>query len=153
LTGEFLDEETTDMHIEGMWSVFAPSTLEYDVQMWVEEFVMALFTQGREYILSGLDNQSLFNMAGEAITSLHFRQQIEAVWKLLPATKRFSVEPITVQADKEEGTVTAVTSWRNENEETVGQVKSFFRLQPSPYTGWDVVQTSLLDDLQLFFGA
>jgi hypothetical protein len=27
------------------------------------------------------------------------------------------------------------------------QVESFFRLQPSPYFGWDVVQTSLLDDL------
>jgi hypothetical protein len=27
-------------------------------------------------------------------------------------------------------------------------VESFFSLQPSPYTGWDVVQTSLLDDLQ-----
>ncbi len=27
------------------------------------------------------------------------------------------------------------------------RVESFFRLQPSPYFGWDVVQTSLLEDL------
>lgn len=153
LTGEFLDEETSDIHIEDMWSVFTPSTPEYDVQMWVEEFVLDLFTRERDYFLPGLDKQPLFNMAGEPITAVHFRHQIEAVWKLLPATNRFSVAPITVQADKEEGTVSAVISWRNDHEETVGQVESFFRLQPSPYTGWDVVQTSLLDDLQLYFKA
>ncbi len=28
------------------------------------------------------------------------------------------------------------------------QVESYFCLRPNPYTGWDVVQTSLLDDLQ-----
>ncbi|MFQ5421601.1 MAG: hypothetical protein ACE5EY_14710, partial [Anaerolineae bacterium] len=152
LTEELLDEEIDDLR-GGWMSVFTPSTPAYDVQMWVENFVMDLFTQEREYFLPGLDKQPLFNMAGEAMTAVHFRQQIEAVWKHLPATNRFSVEPIIVQADKEKGTVTAVISWLNNNEEVVGQVESFFRLQPSPYTGWDVVQTSLLDDLLLFFEA
>jgi hypothetical protein len=40
LTGEFLEEETSDMHITGMWSVFTLSSPEYDVQMWVEHFVL-----------------------------------------------------------------------------------------------------------------
>ena len=151
LTGEFLDEETTDVHIEGTWSVFTPSTPEYDVEMWVEHFVMDLFMRERKYFLPGLDKQPLFNMEGAAITAVHFRQQIEAVWKYLPATNRFSVKPISAQVDKEEGTVTAVVSWRNDNEETVGQTESFFRLEPCPYSGWDVVQTSLLDDLQRLF--
>ena len=129
-------------------SVFAPSTLEYDVQMWVENFVLDLFMQEQEYFLPGLDKQPLFSMVGELVTAVRFRQQIEAVWKLMPATNQFSVEPITVQVNKEEGTVASVISWRNGHEEAVGQVESCFRLQPSSYTGWDVVQTSLLDDLQ-----
>lgn len=153
LTKELLDEETMDIRIEGTWSVFTPSTPKYDVQMWVEEFVMDLFMQEREYFLSGLDKQPLYNMAGEAITADEVRQQIEAVWLFLPATKHFSVEPITVQADHEEGAITAVISWREDDAVTEGIVESFFRLQPSPYTGWDVVQTSLLDDLQSFFEA
>ncbi|MCP4422902.1 MAG: hypothetical protein GY803_00260 [Chloroflexi bacterium] len=31
--------------------------------------------------------------------------------------------------------------------------ESYFRLQPGPYTGWDSVQTSPLDDLLQFFAA
>jgi hypothetical protein len=147
LTGEFLDEETTDVQIEEMWSVFTPSTLEYDVQMWVENFVMDLFTQERSYFLSGLDKQPLFDMQGEPITAVQFRRQIEQVWQCLPAINRHSVEPVTVRVEGETGWVTAVVSWRNDKQEILGQVESFFCLQPSPYTGWDVVQTSLLDDL------
>ncbi len=146
LTEELLDEEIDDLR-GGWMSVFTPSTPEYDVQMWVENFVMDLFTQERDYFLSGLDKQPLFNRQGEPITAVQFRNQIKAVWKHLPATNRFSVEPITIQVEGEEGTVTAVITWRNDKNETIGQVESTFRLQPSPYTGWDVVQTSLLDDL------
>lgn len=147
LTGEFLDEETTDMQIEEMWSIFMPSTPAYDVQMWVENFVMDLFTQERSYFLSGLDKQPLFDMQGEPVTAVQFRQQIEQVWQYLPATNRYATETMTVRVEGEEGWVTAVVSWRNDEGEIVGQVESFFRLQISPYTGWDVVQTSLLDDL------
>jgi hypothetical protein len=41
--------------------------------------------------------------------------------------------------------VTAVISWHDSQERK--EVESFFRLQPSPYYGWDVVQTWLLDQL------
>ncbi len=150
LTEELIDEEIDDLR-GGWMSIFTPSTPEYDVQMWVEDFVLDLFTQEQEYFLPSLDKQPLFNMAGKAITAVQFRNQIEAVWQHLPATNKFSVEPISVQVEGDEGTVTAVITWHNEEQEIIGQVKSFFRLQPSPYTGWDVVQTSLLDDLLLFF--
>ncbi|GJM40480.1 MAG: hypothetical protein DHS20C20_07620 [Ardenticatenaceae bacterium] len=55
------------------------------------------------------------------------------------------MEPITTQVADDEGTVTAVVTWQLGDEQK--QVESFFRLQPSPYYGWDVVQTPLLDDL------
>ncbi len=152
LTEELLDEEIDDLR-GGWMAVFTPSTPEYDVQMWVEHFVMDLFMQEREYFLAAFDKQPLFDMAGRAITAEQFRAQIEAVWQRLPATNQFSVEPIVTQVEGEEGTVTAVISWRNHADETTGRVESYFRLQPSPYTGWDVVQTSLLDDLLQFFDA
>ncbi|MCP5098298.1 MAG: hypothetical protein GY943_22345 [Chloroflexi bacterium] len=149
---ELLDEEIDD--IGGGWqTVFTPSTPEYDVQMWAESFVLDLFTQEREYFLPGLDKQPLFDTQGEPITAVQFRQQIEQVWKVLTATNRVSIEPITVQAEKEEGTITAVITWQNDKQETIGQIESYFRLFPSPYTGWNVVQTTLLDDLLQFFEA
>lgn len=150
LTEELLDEEIDDLR-GGWMSVFTPSTLEYDVQMWVENFVLDLFIREHEYFLSNLDKQPLFDMAGEPITAVHFRNQIEKVWQHIPATNKFSIEPISVQVEGDEGTVTAVLSWRNNENKPIGQVESTFRLQPSPYTGWDVVQTSILGDLLRFF--
>jgi hypothetical protein len=152
LTEELLDEEIDDLR-GGWMSVFTPSTPEYDVQMWVEDFVLDLFTQEREYFPSSFDKQPLFDMMGEPITAVHFRNQIEAVWKYLPATNKFLVEPIAVQFEEVKGSVTAVITWRNDKNETNGQIESYFRLQISPYTGWDIVQTSLLDDLLQFFKA
>gem|GEM_PF-6044155 len=58
-----------------------------------------------------------------------------------------------MQIEGDEGTVTAVITRRNNENEHIGQVESYFRLQPSPYTGWDIVQTSRLDDLLQFFKA
>ncbi len=153
LTEELLDEEIDDLR-GGWMAMFTPSTPEYDVEMWVENFVADLLRQEQEYFLPAFDNQPLFNMEGEVITAVQFRQQIKKVWKLMPATNKSSVRPITVQVMEDEGEVTAIVSWPNsDKEENPNQIESFFRLQPSPYTGWDVVQTSLLDDLQQFFEA
>jgi hypothetical protein len=57
------------------------------------------------------------------------------------------MKPITTQVAGDEGKVWALITWDDDTQQTKGQVESFFRLQSSPYTGWDVVQTSLLDDL------
>jgi len=149
LTEELLDEEIDDLR--GDWrAMFTPSTPEYDVQMWVDDFVLDLFIQERKYFLSSFDKQPLFDMTGESITAVYFRSQIEAVWQRLPATNKFSVDSIAVQVEGDEGVIAAVITWHNNKNEPIGQVESYFRLQPSPYTGWDIVQTSLLDDLRQF---
>jgi hypothetical protein len=57
------------------------------------------------------------------------------------------IKPIVTQVEGDEGKVWAFVTWDDETQQTKGQVESYFRLQPSPFTGWDVVQTSLLDDL------
>lgn len=147
LTEELLDEEIDDIRVEGMVTHFTYSTPEYDVQMWVENFVLDLFTHEKEYFLPGLAKQPLFNAQGEPITPAQFQQTIEAVWERLPPTNLFTMRPITVQVKGGEAKVWALITWNDEVQKTKGQVESYFRLQPSPYTGWDVVQTSLLDDL------
>lgn len=147
LTEELLDEEMDDIYIEGMITHFTYSTPEYDAQMWVESFVLDVFTQDREYFLPGLANQPLFNAQGEPISAAQFQQKIEAVWERLPPTNKVEIKPIVTQVEGDEAKVWAMISWNDQGQQTKGQVESYFRLQPSPYTGWDVVQTSLLDDL------
>lgn len=147
LTEELLDEEMDDISIEGMMTHFTHSTPEYDVQMWVESFVRDLFTHEKEYFLPGLATQPLFNAQGEPITASQFQQTIEAVWERLPPINKVGIEPVVTQVEGDEAKVWAVISWNDGVRKFKGQVESYFRLQPSPYTGWDVVQTSLLDDL------
>ena len=147
LTEELLDEEIDDIRIEGMTTHFTYTTLEYDVQMWVEGFVLDLFTHEKEYFLPGLAQQPLFDGDGSPITAAQFIQKIKAVWQCLSPTNRLEVKPIVTQASIDEATMTAVITWQDDQLEEERQVESFFRLQPSPYTGWDVVHTTLLDDL------
>lgn len=147
LTEELLDEEMDDIRIEGMMTHFTYSTPEYDVQMWVENFVLDLFTHEKECFLPGLVKQPLFNAQGEPITATQIQQIIEAVWERLPPTNKVEIEPIVTQVEGNEAKVWATISWNDSVQKLKGQVESYFRLQPSPYTGWDVVQTSLLEDL------
>jgi hypothetical protein len=147
LTEELLDQEMDDIRVEGMVTHFTYSTPEYDVQMWVEEFVLDVFTHEKEYFLPGLAKQPLFDAQGQPVTAEQFQRTIEAVWERLPRTNRFTVKPITVRVAGDEAEVWAIIAWEDEAQQTEGQVETYFRLQPSPYTGWDVVQTSLLDDL------
>ncbi len=73
LTEELLDEEMDDIRIEGMMTHFTYSTPEYDVHMWVDSFVLDVFTQDREYFLPGLAKQPLFNAQGEPLTAAQFQ--------------------------------------------------------------------------------
>lgn len=147
LTEELLDEEMDDIRIEGMMTHFTYSTPEYDVQMWVESFVLDLFTHEKEYFLPGLAKQPLFNAQSEPVTAAQFQEMIEAVWDRLPPTNKVEIKPIVTQVEGDEAKVWALIAWNDEAQQTEGRVESYFRLQPSPYTGWDVVQTSLLNDL------
>ena len=145
ITEELLDEEMDDIRIEGMFTHFDAATPEYDVQMWVENFVQDVFWQEREYFLPGLEMQPHFDITGEPIPFTDFARKLEAVWERLPVTKGVNVRPVATQVVEDEGTVTAVITWHSGDEQK--EIESFFRLQPSPYSGWDVVQSSLLDDL------
>ncbi len=145
ITKELLDEEMDDIRIEGMVTHFEATTLEYDVEMWVDMFVTDLFWQDCNDFLIGLEKQPLYSSQGEPISLAEFVQKLELVWARLPVETRAFVGPITTRVADDEGRVTAVVTWHLGNEPK--QVESFFRLQPSPYFGWDVVHTSLLDDL------
>jgi hypothetical protein len=149
LSGELLDEEMDDIRIPGMTSHFDHSTPEYDVEMWVEQFVGQILFQEREHFFEFLDKQPLFDKDGVPVTADEYRQQIEAVWTEVPVVQpgQFAVEPVTTEVEGEEATVTAIVRYYDDRYEAVREVESFFRLQVSPYYGWDVVQTSLLDDL------
>ncbi len=145
ITEKLLDEEMDDIRIEGMVTHFEATTPEYDVEMWVDIFVMDLFWQKNEYFLSGLKKQPLFNSQGESISHDLFVQKIKKVWEHLSPDMHASVEPIATQVNGEEATVTAVITWPHHQRQK--QVNSSFRLQISAFYGWDIVQTSLLDDL------
>ncbi len=145
LTETLLDEEMEDIKIEGMLFHFDATTLEYDVEMWVEIFVGNVFWQKDDYFLEGLQKQSLFDEMGAPMPTAVFVEKLEAIWAHIPAEIRAEVVPIVTQVVGEEGTVTAVITWQYNNE--LKKVESTFQLQPSPYHGWDVVYTSLLDDL------
>jgi hypothetical protein len=147
LTEELLDEEMDDIRIEGMTTHFTYSTPEYDVQMWVSNFVLDVFTHDKEYFLPGLEKQPLFDAQGEPIPTLQFQQAIEAVWERLPPTNHVEVKPVTTRVDGDEASVYALIVWDDAAQKSKGQVEAHFRLQVSPYTGWDVVQTTLLDVL------
>ncbi|MFZ0544027.1 MAG: hypothetical protein WAM60_01220 [Candidatus Promineifilaceae bacterium] len=151
LTEELLESEIDDVHIENMFTCFTATTPEYDVEMWVQDFVWDLFRQEREYFLPGLEKQPLFDVTGEPVSHAWFVAKIETVWSHLPPIKGVNFKPIVAQVVEDEGTVTAVITWTEDEKQK--QVESHFRLQPSPYGGWDVVQTSLLDDLLTLLGS
>jgi len=142
---ELLDEEMEDICIPGMFIHFTPTTVEYDLEMWVEMFVQALFGRDRKELLMGLEEMTFFDRTGRRMPLPALEEKLDQIWRLLPVTRRVEVEPLAVEAVDEVGWVTAVVSWFQGGDRR--RVSSTFRLEPSPYYGWEVVQTSLLDDL------
>ncbi len=146
ITEELLDEEIDDVHIEDMWTHFPATTAVYDVEMWVKDFVWELLVWERADFLQKQGNPPLRDMAGEVITAA----RLEPVWTMLGELARVVVEPVVTQVEGEEGESTAVVKFLYQDKdeaEAIPQVEAFFRLHPSPYTGWDVIQTSLVDDI------
>jgi hypothetical protein len=89
-----LDSEIDDVQIKDMFTCFTPTTPEYDVEMWVENFVWELFWQEREFFLPGLEKQPLFDVTGKPVTHAWFVEKIEMVWSFLPPTKGVDVKPV-----------------------------------------------------------
>lgn len=145
LTEELMDEETSNIRIEGMYSHFPAKTEEYNVQFWAEEFARGVLWQRREHFFTHFAREPFFDKYGNALCIDNFRQSVENVWSLIPAETRVSFKPITANITEGEANVAALIKWQIcENQY---EMESFFRLQPSPYYGWDILQTSLLNDL------
>lgn len=51
--------------------------------------------------------------------------------------------PLSTEIGEEEANVTAIITWQQDDEPK--EIEATFRLQPSPYYSWDIVQTSFLD--------
>lgn len=144
ITEELLDEEIDDVHIEDMWTHFPATTAVYDVEMWVDDFARHLLLWEQADFLQNLGNPPLLDMAGEVITAA----RLASFWAKVGEVARVNVEPVVTQVAGEEGECTAVVKLLYEEDAPpVLQVEAFFRLHPSPYTGWDVIQTSLIDDI------
>lgn len=97
ITEELLDEEMDDIRIEGTYVHFDTATPEYDVQMWVEEFVWDVFHQEREYFLPGLKKQPLFDENGAPLAFADFATKLEAVWTHLPEMEHVEVIPSKIE--------------------------------------------------------
>lgn len=93
-----------------------------------------------------LEPQQLYDGDGEPIALSEFVEKLEEVWARLPDDKVNSdFRPLSTEIGEDEATVTAVITWQQDDAQK--EIEVTFRLQPSPYFGWDIVQTSLLDML------
>ncbi len=149
LTGKLLDEELDDIDIPGMQMCFTYATREYDAEMWTEEFVLSVLHRDKYIVHPGSSPIQFFNPAGIPITESEFHAAIEAVWAVLPPVKAHSLEALEVQVEGDEARTEAIVKWMSKRDQSNHQVRSTFRLTPSPYLdeAWEVVQTSFLDDV------
>lgn len=145
ITETLLDEEMDDIRIEGVVCHFVATTPAYDVAFWVDEFVDGLFAGPEEQLVPLWRHCTLHDSAGRPLAPLEVKQRLEAIWAVLPAGARGQVEPTAIEVDDQSASVGALVGW--EAEGVAHQVESRFRLAVSPYSGWDVIYTTLLDQL------
>ncbi|HSH03869.1 MAG TPA: hypothetical protein VLL52_15240 [Anaerolineae bacterium] len=147
LTTKLLDEELELPPMPGMIAHFVCTTPTYDVQMWVENYVGDVLMQERLYFLPCLSDIPLFNMDGSTLPFDQFRHQVESVWQKWRPTQQYHVEHLTTRLTDDDAWVTAAISWHDPTRLHLQRLEATFRLRPSPYEGWDVVQTSFIEDL------
>lgn len=145
ITEQMLDEERDDIRVEGTFVHFEAATVEYDVEMWVDEFIRHLFWQDRQFFHLHYNEQPLLDQTGRQVPLSVLAQIMEALGRHLPLGTHPHIEARATEVTDNEAAVSAVVSWRVMGERK--EIPSFFRLQPSLYYGWDVTQTSLLGDL------
>lgn len=144
VTEELLDQEIDDICIEDTYCHLEAVTPEYEVEWWIEEFVQAVFWQARDHLLPMLEPQQLYDATGTPITLADFEEKLEKVWARLPDDKvSAGFRPLSTEIGEEEANVTAIITWQQDDEQK--EIEATFRLQPSPYYSWDIVQTSFLD--------
>jgi hypothetical protein len=150
LTGTLLDEEVDDMQIPGMCMVFTYATSEYNAEMWTEEFVSSILRRDEYVVHTGSIPIQFYNPAGIPVAATEFHEAIKEVWSVLPHVTAHSVEMLEVQVTGNEARTEVIIKWTSEGDTSEHQVTSTFLLHPSPYLddGWEVVQTSFLEDLK-----
>ena len=150
LTGELLDEEIDDINIPGARMCFTFASPEYNAEMWTEQFVMGVLRRDNYFVHPGSIPMQFYNPVGIPITEAEFHRAIVEIWSVLPPIKAYSVEMLAVQVKGSEARTEAIIKWTSENDQSEHKVTSTFLLHPSPYLedGWEVVQTSFLDDLR-----
>jgi hypothetical protein len=146
IVDELLDEEIDDIQIEGMAACFPATTPAWDVEIQVEEFARNFFMQNRELLAYDVPQEQMWRVDGRTQRVAEFLREAEAVWALLPPALRVVVSPHTTAVEGEIGVVAADLSWLDES--GWQSVRATFELRPSPFFGWDVVKTTLLDDLR-----
>ena len=146
VTETMLDREIDDIRIEGIYCHLEAATPEYEVEVWVEDFVQSVFWQDRDYLLSIMERQQLYDGAGAPITLADFAKKLGEVWERLPDNVDCDFRPVMTEIGENEAATVATITWQHNNELKV--IEAHFRLQRSRYYGWDIVQTSLLDLLQ-----
>lgn len=145
LSGPLLDE--TFEPVSGFTSVFAYCTPTYEMVFWTEQFLLNVFTQERQMYLPYLDRQPWFDGAGQALAPAEVAAKLETIWRRLRPTAAFELLPLWTRVADEAGTVQGIVRWLNSAKGEYQQLNALFQLRPSPYTGWDVVDTVFLDAL------
>ncbi|MEM7111008.1 MAG: hypothetical protein AAF614_01150 [Chloroflexota bacterium] len=142
LTEELMDEEMDDITIKDMYVHFPFSTDEYDVQMWVEDFLMTLYMGSEEDLEYVIRLDELYDAAGNSVTLAQWHDFYRAFWAKMPQRKGIQITPIFISIEDDYASVTAKIPWLNdENKEAT------FRLKQSPYEGWDVIQASFFGEI------
>lgn len=145
LTEKLLDEEMDEIQFEEMIAHFDVMTPEYEVTMWVQIFVNELFSKTMDHSVTLSKDEPLLDRAGQPLSPEELKEKVAAIKKQLPENARLDIAPFTITVGDNEGEVSAVLKWIADD--GVRQTTSFFRLKPSLYSAWYVVQTSMLDDL------
>ena len=143
LTEELMDEEMDDITIKDMFVHFPYSTDEYDVQMWVEDFLITLYAGSEETIEYIIRPDEQYDAAGHPVTPAQWLDFHRAFWAMMPQMRGIQITPIVITIEGNYASVTAKIPWPNdENKEAT------FRLKRSPYEGWDVIQASFFGEIR-----
>lgn len=145
LTEELMEEEIEEIPFEDVIACFTPSTPEYDMEVWIEIFVRDVFHHDLPGALNGLSCQVLFDAQGRPVAPSVVKNQLAEVWELMPPIQSPTIQMSRTKVVGDQGEAAACISWELGDETLT--VHSTFRMGTCPHEGWEVVQTTLLNDL------
>lgn len=102
----------------------------------------ALFRQDQDCLLAMLEPQQLHDITGAALARAGSTNKLEGVWARLPGEVNGDCQPVVTEIGEDGASMLATIILRHSD--AVEKIEANFRLQRSPYSGWNTVQTSLL---------